>query len=170
MVRPDPITKEDPLANPDIWRGYVDSAAGAVGDSLRAFPRKNVGPMFTTAQRDAIFRAYDYLVTVRDRTLSGNKKELDDLAMPGNEKDPNFEARKAALLKSGDARMKSLAGTMGRLGLLIGFLEIDLKQWSFPGGLRYRPDQPRYLAPIRPDADGPWRRRCSQAGIRLAAE
>jgi len=49
-------------------------------------------------------------------------KELDELTMPGNEKDPAFEARKTALLKGNDVRMKALAGAMGRLGLLIGFL------------------------------------------------
>ena len=94
VVRPDPVTKQDPLADPDIWRGFVDSAAGAVGESLREFPRRNIGPMFTSQQRAAILRAYEYLATVRDKTVGINKKELDKLMTPGNERDPHFEVRK----------------------------------------------------------------------------
>lgn len=122
VIRPDPVTKEDPLADPDVWRGFIDAAAGAVGESLREFPRKNVGPMFTTQQREAILRAYDFLGTVRDKTLAFNKKDLDSLA--GNEKDPNFENRKKSLEAKATGRMKTLGGTMGRLGLLLGLLSV----------------------------------------------
>jgi cellulose synthase/poly-beta-1,6-N-acetylglucosamine synthase-like glycosyltransferase/predicted Zn-dependent protease len=122
VVRPDPVTKQDPLADPDIWRGFIDAASGAVGESLREFPRRNIGPMFTTPQREAIFRAYEYLATVRQKTLDASKKEMDKLTAPGNDKNPNFDERVKALRGTHDARMKSLAGTMGRLGLLLGLL------------------------------------------------
>jgi cellulose synthase/poly-beta-1,6-N-acetylglucosamine synthase-like glycosyltransferase/Tfp pilus assembly protein PilF len=122
IVNPDPFTKQDPLADPDVWRGFVDAAAGAVGESLREFPRKNIGPMFTTQQREAIFRAYEFLATIRDKTIAFNKSELNKLTAPGNEKDPNFENRKRAQEGKNERRMKSLAGTIGRLGLLIGLV------------------------------------------------
>jgi tetratricopeptide (TPR) repeat protein len=131
-----PKTQEDPLANPDIWRGFVDSAAGAAGESLRDFPRRSIGPLFNPAQREAIFRAYDFLPTVRDRSLAENRSEVDKLNTPGNEKDPNFENRRAALQTKQTARMNGLAGSMGRLGLLLGLLgERDRSTASFGAAL-----------------------------------
>ena len=41
---------------------------------------------------------------------------------PGNENDPHFDARKKAQTAKADRRIKSLAGTIGRLGLLLGLL------------------------------------------------
>jgi hypothetical protein len=78
--------------------------------------------MFTTQQRDSIFRAYEHIATVREATLGANKKEMDKATAPGTEKNPKFDERKGALQATHDARMKSLAGTMGRLGLLLGLL------------------------------------------------
>jgi tetratricopeptide (TPR) repeat protein len=122
LVRGSPETPIDPLAVPDIWSGYVDAAAGAVGESLREVPRQNVGPMFTSPQRDAIFRAYQFLTTVRDKVASDQKAEMDRLNAPGVEKDPTFTGRLLALKNKHDARLKTLAGSMGRLGLLLGLL------------------------------------------------
>jgi cellulose synthase/poly-beta-1,6-N-acetylglucosamine synthase-like glycosyltransferase/thioredoxin-like negative regulator of GroEL len=137
VVRPDPATKQDPLASPEIWRGYVDAAAGYVGESLRDFPRRTIGPLFTTPQRDAIFRAFDYLTTVRDKTLTENKVEMDKLITPGNEKDANFEARRKALQAKHERRMFTLAGSMGRLGLLLGLLgDRDRSSSAFGAALR----------------------------------
>jgi cellulose synthase/poly-beta-1,6-N-acetylglucosamine synthase-like glycosyltransferase/tetratricopeptide (TPR) repeat protein len=114
--------KQDPLATPDVWRGFVDAAAGAAGESLRDFPRRSIGPLFSPAQRAAIFRAYDHLGTVRDQIAGDNKAELDRLATPGNEKDPTINSRRQTLHAKNDARMRGLAGSMGRLGLLLGLL------------------------------------------------
>src|SRR5437899_10223392 len=47
---------------------------------------------------------------------------MDRLVTPGNETDPGFAARRQAQQAKNDARMKSLAGSMGRLGLLLGLL------------------------------------------------
>src|SRR5262249_47291283 len=121
LVKGGPETPE-PLAVPDIWRGYIDAAAGAVGESLREQPRKNVGPLFSSAQRDAIFRAYQFMTTVRDKTVADNKTEMERLNAPGTEKDPTFGTRQQAQQAKNDTRMKSLAGSMGRLGLLLGLL------------------------------------------------
>jgi cellulose synthase/poly-beta-1,6-N-acetylglucosamine synthase-like glycosyltransferase/predicted Zn-dependent protease len=121
----DPKTSQDPLADPDIWRGFVDAAAGAVGESLREFPRKNVGPMFTPEQRNAIVnRAYDNLSMVRDKTYAFNKAEIDKLVASGAQNDTNFETRKRSLEEKNERRMKTLAGSMGRLGLLIGLVGV----------------------------------------------
>ena len=73
-------------------------------------------------QREAIFRAYTFLNTVKDRTVADNKADLDKVNTPVNEKDPSFEGRKRAIVTKGDAKMKGLAGSMGRLGLLLGLL------------------------------------------------
>src|SRR5262249_25463316 len=121
----DPRSGQDPLSDPDIWRGFVDAAAGAVGESLREFPRKNVGPMFTPEQRNPIVkRAYENLGAVRDKTNAFNKAEIDKLVASGAQNDANFEVRKKAQEEKNERRMKSLAGTMGRLGLLIGLVAV----------------------------------------------
>jgi cellulose synthase/poly-beta-1,6-N-acetylglucosamine synthase-like glycosyltransferase/predicted Zn-dependent protease len=121
----DPKTGQDPLADPDIWRGFVDAAAGAVGESLREFPRKNVGPMFTREQRFAIVnRAYDHLGTIRDKTNAFNKVEIDKLTASGAQNDAGFDRRVKAQEEKNERRMKTLAGTMGRLGLLIGLVAV----------------------------------------------
>jgi cellulose synthase/poly-beta-1,6-N-acetylglucosamine synthase-like glycosyltransferase/tetratricopeptide (TPR) repeat protein len=124
VVAADPKGKpqDDPLANPDIWRGFIDAASGSAGESLRDFPRRSIGPLFTPPQREAIFRAYTFLNAARDRTAADNKAEMDKLTTPGNEKDPGFEGRKQSLQAKHDAKMKGLAGSMGRLGLLLGLL------------------------------------------------
>jgi cellulose synthase/poly-beta-1,6-N-acetylglucosamine synthase-like glycosyltransferase/Tfp pilus assembly protein PilF/protein involved in temperature-dependent protein secretion len=114
--------KQDPLANPEIWRGFVDAAAGAAGESLRDFPRRTIGPLFANPQQAAIFRAYGLLTTVRDKTIAENKTEMNKLTAPGAEKDPSFETRKSALQSKNEGRIRSLAATMGRLGLLTGLL------------------------------------------------
>ena len=135
-LRPGAKTQEDPLANPEIWRGFVDAAAGAAGESLRDFPRSSIGPLFNPVQRAAIFRAYDRLGTVRDRTAADNKAELDRIATPGNEKDPGFEGRRQSQQVKNDARMKGLAGSMGRLGLVLGLLgERDRSTGAFGAAL-----------------------------------
>jgi cellulose synthase/poly-beta-1,6-N-acetylglucosamine synthase-like glycosyltransferase/tetratricopeptide (TPR) repeat protein len=128
--------QEDPLAEPAVWQGFVDAAAGSAGESLRDFPRRSIGPLFNPAQRDAIFRAYDLMVPVRDRTAAENKVEMAKLNTPGNEKDPNFEGRRQALAGRQTDRMKGLAGTMGRLGLLLGLLgERDRSTGAFGAAL-----------------------------------
>jgi cellulose synthase/poly-beta-1,6-N-acetylglucosamine synthase-like glycosyltransferase/tetratricopeptide (TPR) repeat protein len=128
--------QEDPLADPAVWQGFVDAAAGSAGESLRDFPRRSIGPLFNPAQREAIFRAYDLLIPVRDRTAAENKTELAKLNTPGNEKDPNFESRRQALANKNDVRMKGLAGSMGRLGLLLGLLgERDKSTGAFGAAL-----------------------------------
>jgi len=119
---PDPMTKQDPLANPDIWRGFIDAASGAVGEELRAFPQRNIGPLFSPSQRQAIIRAFDFLSTVRDKTASTNKEEMEKLLAAGDDKDPSFDGRKRVLQAKNDNRLKTLAGSMGRLGLLLGLL------------------------------------------------
>jgi tetratricopeptide (TPR) repeat protein len=119
---PDPKTGREPLATVGVWRGYVDAAAGAAGETLRDYPRRDTGPLFTSPQRAAIFRAYDYLVAVRDELGAQNKAEMDRLTAGGGERDPTFDARRQALQAKHDARMKGLAESMGRLGLLLGFL------------------------------------------------
>jgi cellulose synthase/poly-beta-1,6-N-acetylglucosamine synthase-like glycosyltransferase/tetratricopeptide (TPR) repeat protein len=124
-MRPDPKDaryKDDPLANPEIWRGFIDAAAGSAGESLRDFPRRSIGPLFNPVQREAIFRAYTFLNAVKDKMLADNKAEMDKLMTPGNEKAPNFEGRKRALVVKGEAKMKGLASSMGRLGLLLGLM------------------------------------------------
>jgi tetratricopeptide (TPR) repeat protein len=126
----------DALTNPDIWRGFVDAAAGSAGESLRDFPRRSIGPLFNPAQRAAILRAYDDLPGVRDRVAADNKAEMDRLATPGNEKDPGFETRRQKLQGNHDTRMRGLAGSMGRLGLLLGLLgERDKSTRSFGAAL-----------------------------------
>ncbi|HJZ92117.1 MAG TPA: glycosyltransferase [Gemmataceae bacterium] len=114
--------QDEPLADPEIWRGFVDAAAGAAGESLREYPRKNIGPLFTSGQRDAIFKAYEFLTTVQARTEAENKFEMDRLANQGTDTDPTFEKRRAALKSKHDERMKGLAGSIGRLGLLLGMV------------------------------------------------
>jgi tetratricopeptide (TPR) repeat protein len=47
---------------------------------------------------------------------------MDRLNAPGVERDPTYAARQLALKNKHDARMKTLAGSMGRLGLLLGLL------------------------------------------------
>jgi tetratricopeptide (TPR) repeat protein len=138
VVETDPKGKaqEDLLATPDVWRGFIDSAAGSAGESLRDFPRRSIGPLFNPAQREAIFRAYTVLTVVRDRTAAENKSEMDKLTTPGNEKDPGFEGRKQSLQAKHDAKMKGLAGSMGRLGLLLGLLgERDRSTGAFGAAL-----------------------------------
>lgn len=125
VLRPDPKdakNKEDMLANPDVWRGFIDAASGSAGESLRDFPRRSIGPLFTPVQREAIFRAYTFLNTVKDRTIADNKAEMDKLNTPGNEKDPSYEGHKRTLVAKGEGKIKGLAGSMGRLGLLLGLL------------------------------------------------
>ncbi|HVK14228.1 MAG TPA: glycosyltransferase [Gemmataceae bacterium] len=121
LTMPDPEATEGPLADPEIWRGYVDAAAGAAGEALREYPRRSVGSMFTPAQRDAIFRAYNFLPAVQAAATAENKKDVDDLAK-GGAGAPNFEDRKKALVAKGEAKLVGLAGSMGRLGLLLGML------------------------------------------------
>jgi cellulose synthase/poly-beta-1,6-N-acetylglucosamine synthase-like glycosyltransferase/thioredoxin-like negative regulator of GroEL len=125
VLRPDPKdakNKDDVLANPEVWRGFIDAASGSAGESLRDFPRRSIGPLFNPVQREAIFRAYTFLNVVREKTLGENKIDLDRLNTPGNEKDPSFEGRKRALSVKSEAKVKGLAGSMGRLGLLLGLL------------------------------------------------
>lgn len=137
VVRPDPVTKQDPLANPDIWRGFVDAASGAVGESLRDFPRRSIGPLFTAPQREAIVRSFDFLTTVRDKIVASNKEEMEKLLSAGDDKDPSFEGRKRVLQAKNDNRMKTLAGSMGRLGLLLGLLgERERSNASFGAALQ----------------------------------
>lgn len=136
VVRPEAKGQEEPLADPDVWRGFVDAAAGAAGESLRDYPRRSIGPLFTPAQRAAIFRAHDHLGAVRGRMTAANKAEMDRLATPGNEKDPGFEARRDKQQATNDARVKGLAGSMGRLGLVLGLLgERDKSTGAFGAAL-----------------------------------
>lgn len=135
-VNPDPATKSDPLADPDNWRGYIDAAAGAVGESLREFPRKNIGPLFTSPQREAIVRAYQFLVPVREKTLLLNRIDEDNLVAGRSDRDPTFDARRKSVLAKNDVRLKGLAGSMGRLGLLLGLLgDRDKSSTSFGAAL-----------------------------------
>lgn len=122
VAPPGPKAADDPLADPEIWRGFVDAAAGAAGESLRDFPRRSIGPLFSPAQRQAIFRAYDSLGTARDRLLARQKADTDRLTAPGNEKDPGLDTRRQALRDKQETALKGLAGSMGRLGLLLGLL------------------------------------------------
>jgi tetratricopeptide (TPR) repeat protein len=122
LTMKDPETKDEALADPEIWRGYVDAAAGAAGEALREFPRRNVGSMFTPVQREAIFRAYNFLPTVQSKTTEESKKEVDEFVTKAGNSAPNFEDRKKALVAKGEAKLNGLAGSMGRLGLLLGML------------------------------------------------
>ena len=170
LVKGGPDVPIDPLAVPDIWSGYVDAAAGAVGESLREVPRQNVGPMFTTSQRDAIFRAYQFLTAVRDKSVTDNKNEMERLNAPGTEKDPTFEARQLAVRNKHDARMKTLAGSMGRLGLLLGFLgDRDKSGGAFAAALEIDQQNRGGVAAVRSNAHGAGRRPAGQDGVRLVA-
>ena len=147
------VVLQDPVTNPDVWRGFIDAASGFVGESLREFPRRNIGPLFTTQQRDAIFHAYGFLAIVRDKVAAQNKAEMDKLMMPGNEKDPGFENRRKAQQAKNETRMKTLAGTMGRLGLLLGLLgDREAQHPCIRRRPRNRPRESRRLVAIRPNS------------------
>jgi cellulose synthase/poly-beta-1,6-N-acetylglucosamine synthase-like glycosyltransferase len=117
-----PMTPEDPMANPEVWSGFIDSASGMVGESLREFPRKNIGPILTTGQKDGILKAYEFINTVQARVVTSNREEMDKFLALGGEKDMGYETRKKALENKQFNRLKSLAESSGRLGLLLGLL------------------------------------------------
>ena len=135
---PDPMTKQNPLATPDMWQGFIDAASGAVGDWHRDFPRRSIGPLFTVLQREAVVKSLDFLTTVRDKTLASNQEEMDKLLAVGDSKDPSLEGRKRVLQAKNDKRMKTLAGSMGRLGLLLGLVgERKCSNASFGAALQF---------------------------------
>lgn len=121
-LRPTTTRREDLMASTEVWQGFIDAAAGAVGDSLREFPRRNIGPLLDESQKAKIFKAYDYISTVQAKVLSNNKAEMDKLLAVASETDPTFAIRKSRLQQMHDRRMKGLAESMGRLGLLLGLL------------------------------------------------
>jgi tetratricopeptide (TPR) repeat protein len=118
----DPESKDEPLADPEIWRGYIDAAAGAAGEALREIPKRNVGSLFTPVQREAIFRAYNFLPTIQAKTVGESKKEVDEFVAKALATTPNFEDRKKELVAKGETKLNGVAGSMGRLGLLLGML------------------------------------------------
>ena len=69
-----------------------------------------------------MFKAYDYIPTVQARTVLENRAEMDKLLALGGETSPTYEVRRRALQARHDARMRVLAESMGRLGLLLGLL------------------------------------------------
>jgi tetratricopeptide (TPR) repeat protein len=115
--------KADALANVEIWRGFVDSAAAVAGTSLRESPRSNLGPLFSAYQRDAIFKAYLYITTVQKVVQDENAAELEKLRkqIPATD-DPIYASRLEALNRNHQAKLTGLAESMGRLGLLLGLL------------------------------------------------
>ncbi len=121
-LRPTASRREDMMANPEVWQGYIDATAGAVGESLREFPRRNIGPLLTAFQREQIFKAYEYITTIQAKVMGENKLEMDKLLALATDKDPTFEARRRRLQGKQDVRVKGLAESTGRLGLLLGLL------------------------------------------------
>jgi tetratricopeptide (TPR) repeat protein len=119
---PDPDTKQDPLANVDVWRGYVDAAARVACESLCAYRGRKIGAEFTEAQRDAIFRAHEYLPAVRDEVADLHKVEMGRLTAAGEESDSTLAARRKELQGRQSAHLKGVAESTGRLGLLLALL------------------------------------------------
>lgn len=108
------------------------------GDWHRDFPRRSIGPLFTVLQREAVVKSLDFLTTVRDKTLASNQEEMDKLLAVGDSKDPSREGRKRVLQAKNDKRMKTLAGSMGRLGLLLGLVgERKCSNASFGAALQF---------------------------------
>ncbi|WP_020468133.1 glycosyltransferase [Zavarzinella formosa] len=121
-LRPTATRREDMMANPEVWQGYIDATAGAVGESLREFPRRNIGPLLSTFQRDQVFKAYDYITTVQAKIMGENKTQMDKMLALATDKDPTYEVRRKQLQAKNDVRVKGLAESMGRLGLMLGLL------------------------------------------------
>ena len=114
--------REALIANPEVWQGFIDAASGTVGDSLREFPRRNLGPLLTDDQKAKIFKAYEYISTIQDRVSVANKAEMEKLMSLATDVDPTFANRKARLQYRHDKKMSDLAASMGRLGLLLGLI------------------------------------------------
>lgn len=122
LARPQLPGTADRMANPEVWQGFIDATSGTVGESLREFPRRNIGPLLTDFQRTQLMKAYDFITTVQPKVLEQNKTEMDKLLTLISERDPNFEDRKKRLLATHNARVKGIAESMGRLGLMLGLL------------------------------------------------
>lgn len=120
VLGPAPGTTEV-FADPEVWRGFVDAAAGAVGESLRELPRQSLGSFFTPFQRESIFKAYNMMPTIQAKVTLENKSEMDKFVTQASGT-PNFEERRQQLVRVQDNRIKGVAGSMGRLGLLLGML------------------------------------------------
>ncbi|MEZ6140741.1 MAG: glycosyltransferase [Zavarzinella sp.] len=114
-------TTKDPLTNQEIWRGFVDAASGFAGSSLRERPRAELGPIFSTAQRDGIFRAFEALPSVEAVLKSAQQEEMKVL-MSRKLDTEVWNQEEKALQQKQLAEMKTLGESMGRLGLVLAFL------------------------------------------------
>lgn len=118
------ILKKKPtrIDEPEVWKGFLDSASGVAGESLRDMPRRDLGPVFDKGQIELIRKAFDSVNRVKFATESGNEQLLQEIKKVAPGDDPRSKERVAKVERENAKRITDLAKTTGRMGLLLGLL------------------------------------------------
>jgi cellulose synthase/poly-beta-1,6-N-acetylglucosamine synthase-like glycosyltransferase/thioredoxin-like negative regulator of GroEL len=105
------------LNEPEIWRGFVDAAAGTIGEAYRQSPRRSATTLLTKTQLDLISQAHSLLPMMRKQVETSSRAEMEKLSA-----ETTLETRRQAIQAAYGDNMKGLAESIGRLGLLLGLI------------------------------------------------